>query len=116
MSLLVLSSSSSPTRTPSILAVQISEKLTKTIYPLWSAHVLPAIHAAQLKGLLTDDEEPPEKSFKVTKEDKTEVQQPNPAYAARVGRDQAILGYLLSSLTRKTLMHVSLLESICVVL
>jgi hypothetical protein len=66
--------------------------------------------------LLTDDEEPPEKSFKVTKEDKTEVQQLNSAYAARVARDQAILGYLLSSLTRKTLMHVSLLESICVVL
>jgi hypothetical protein len=35
------------------------------------------------------------------------VKQYNPAYTPWVARDQAVLGYLLSTLTRETLMHVS---------
>jgi hypothetical protein len=35
------------------------------------------------------------------------VKQYNPAYTPWVARDQAVLDYLLSTLTRETLMHVS---------
>jgi hypothetical protein len=35
------------------------------------------------------------------------VKQYNPAYTPWIARDQAILGYLLSTLMRETLMHVS---------
>jgi hypothetical protein len=66
-----MSSSAPPssTTTPSILAVQISEKVTKNNYPLWSAQVLPAIRAAQLEGLLTGDEKQLEKTLSVSKVD-----------------------------------------------
>jgi uncharacterized membrane protein YgcG len=102
-------SSSTPltTTTPSILAVPISEKLTKSNYPLWSAQILPAIRAARLEGLLSGAEESPEEYISITNADKTVVKQPNPAYSAWVAQDQAVLGYLLSSLTRETLLHVS---------
>jgi hypothetical protein len=68
-------SSSTPftTATPSILAVLISEKLTKSNYPLWSVQVLMAICAARLEGLLTDIEKSPEEFISVTNEDKTIV-------------------------------------------
>jgi hypothetical protein len=43
----------------------------------------------------------------VTNVDKTTSKESNPAYASWMARDQAVLGYVLSSLTRETLMHVS---------
>jgi hypothetical protein len=98
----------SPTTTiPSILSIPFSEKLTKTNYPLWCAQVLSTIRAAQLDGLLTGAETAPEQYLTVTRADKMVSKEPNPAYASWVARDQAILGYVLSSLTRETLMHVS---------
>jgi hypothetical protein len=43
--------SSSTTTIPSILAIPISEKLTKSNYPLWSAQVLSVIWVVQLHDL-----------------------------------------------------------------
>jgi hypothetical protein len=68
---------------------------------------LPAIHAAQLEGLLTSDEKRPEKTLKASKADNSTDEKPNPTYIAWLARDQAVLGYLLESLTRETLLHVS---------
>jgi hypothetical protein len=107
MGLPVSSSTPFTTAIPSILAVLISEKLTKSNYPLWSAQVLRAIRATRLEGLLTGIEKSLKEFISIMNEDKTVVKQPNPAYSAWVARDQAILGYLLSSLTRETLLHVS---------
>jgi hypothetical protein len=42
----------------------------------------------------------------VTNADKTTNKEINPAYTSWVTRDQAVLGYLLSPLTRETLLHV----------
>jgi hypothetical protein len=97
----------SATTIPSILSIPISEKLTKDNYPLWRAQVLPAVRAAQLEGLLTGAEESPEQFVSIPNADKTITKQVNPTYVAWMARDQAVLGYLLSSLTRETLMHVS---------
>jgi hypothetical protein len=105
-----MSSSSSPfssTTIPSILSIPISEKLTKTNYPLWRAQVLPAIHATQLEGLITSAEKVPEQSISVTNDDKTVSKEINPSYIAWIARDQSVLGYIISSLTRETMMHVS---------
>jgi uncharacterized membrane protein YgcG len=99
--------SSSTTTIPSILSIQINEKLTKTNYPLWRAQVLPALHAGQFEALLTGDDPAPEQYLVVTNVDKTTTKQINPAYTSWIARDQAVLGYLLSSLTRETLLHVS---------
>jgi hypothetical protein len=106
MSLTAIPPSSTTTTIPSILAVPISEKLTKSNYPLWSAQVLPAIHAAQLYDLLTGDEVSPVKKLSTEIDGKT-IKQPNPVYTVWVAQGQAVLGYLLSTLTHETLMHVS---------
>jgi uncharacterized membrane protein YgcG len=106
MSSSATSSISSSTTTPSILAAPVSEKLTKSNHPLWHAQVVPPIHVAQLEDFLTGNEKQPEKDITVTI-DKKSVKQRNPAYTAWMARDQTVLGYLLSSLTRETLMHVS---------
>jgi hypothetical protein len=98
---------STTTTIPSILSISISEKLTKMNYPLWRALVLPALRIAQFEGLLTSDDLPSTKQINVTNDDKTATSIENPAYIAWVARDQAILRYLLSSLTHKTLMHDS---------
>jgi hypothetical protein len=61
--------STTPT-VPSILNVQISEKLTKSNYLLWSAQVLPALHAAQLQDLLTSIKMTPTKEITTMVDDK----------------------------------------------
>jgi hypothetical protein len=91
---------------PSILTVPVSEKLTRAHYPLWSAQVVPTIRAAQLEDLIFGVEKAREKEITVLTNDKS-TQQWNPAYTAWVAQDQAIIGYILSTLTYETLMHVS---------
>jgi hypothetical protein len=97
MSSNALSLSSSTTTIPSILFVSVSEKLMKTNYLLWCAHVLLAIRAAQLKDLLTANDVAPAKTIIITNIDKSSTTMTNPAYASWVAWDQAVLGYLLSS-------------------
>jgi hypothetical protein len=74
--------------------------------PQWQAQVLPAIRAAQLEDLLTGRDLQPAKTILAQVDGKT-VQQPNPAYAKWVAQDQSVLRYLLSSLTREALLHVT---------
>jgi hypothetical protein len=101
MSSTAASPSSSSTTIPSILAVPISEELTKSNYPMWHAQVL--LRAVQLNDLLTSEEKQSDKEITI---DEKSVKQRNPAYTAWMVRDQVVLGYLYSLLTRETLMHV----------
>jgi hypothetical protein len=87
---------------PSPPSFPISQKMIKTNY----AQVLPAINATQFEDLLTGDDFAPDKHLVITNPDKSTSSTPNPAYTSWVARDQAILSYLLSSLTRETLLHV----------
>jgi hypothetical protein len=80
--------------------------MAKANYPLWSAQVLPTIQSAQLEDLLTGDDLPSDKDITTTVDNKP-VKQRNLSYSAWVTRDQAVLGYLLSTLTRETLQHIS---------
>jgi hypothetical protein len=68
---------------------------------------MPAIRAAELEGFLTSDEKAPTKTV-TSKDDKgQDVVLHNPAYSQWVARDQAVLGYILSSLSRETLVLVA---------
>jgi hypothetical protein len=49
----------------------------------------------------------PDKHLVMTNPDKSTSSTPNPTYTSWVARDQAVLSYLLSSLTHETLLHVS---------
>jgi hypothetical protein len=60
----------------------------------------------QLDDLLTGGEKQSDKEITVIIDEKS-VKQRNPAYTEWTARDQAVLGYLLSSLTCETLMHAS---------
>jgi hypothetical protein len=102
-----MSSSAAPIPSTTILSIPISEKLTKTNYPLWRAQVLLAISAAQLDGLLTDAENAPKQYISVTNDDKPVSKEINPTYNSWVAWDKDVLGYVLSSLTGETLMYVS---------
>jgi alpha-D-ribose 1-methylphosphonate 5-triphosphate synthase subunit PhnH len=95
MSSAAVSSSSSSTTIPSILAISISEKLTKSNYPLWHTHVLPTVRATQLDDLLTGEEKEPDKEITVIIDEKS-VKQHNPTYTTWMARDQTVLGYLFS--------------------
>jgi hypothetical protein len=55
--------------------------------------------------LLLSVEKAPNKELTVVIDDKSE-QKRNPAYTASVARDQAVLGYILPTLTHETLLHV----------
>jgi hypothetical protein len=77
---------------------------------LWKAQILPPIRAAQLEGLLTGVGAMPAQTI-VVRTGNTTSAQPNPEYARWVSRDQAVLGYLLSSLMREVLMGVTTLTS-----
>jgi hypothetical protein len=63
---------------------------------------MPAIRAVKLEGFLTGVKKVPSKII-ASKDDKGQVvEQHNPTYSQWVAHDQAVLGYLLSSLTRET--------------
>jgi hypothetical protein len=64
------------------------------------------VRVAQLNDLLTGEEKQPDKEIMVVIHEKS-IKRRNLAYTAWMTRDQNVLGYLFSSLTRETLMHVS---------
>jgi hypothetical protein len=86
MSASIMTSASSIATIPSILAIPISEKLTNANYPLWSAQVLLAIHAAQLNDLLIGADSQPEKELTTIVNNKP-VKSRNPVYSAWVAWD-----------------------------
>jgi hypothetical protein len=90
-------SSSNTTVVPSTIPPSFS----KMNYLLWRLQ-LPAIRAAQLEDLFGVEKVPPktlaEKSGEMV------IGKPNPAYIAWMTRDEALLGYLLLSVTRDVLM------------
>jgi hypothetical protein len=90
---------SSSTSIPTSFAIPVAEKLTKSNHLLWHTQIMPAIRVVQLQGFLDGTEPKPSKTLQKKVSD-TIVDEPNPAYAQWVACDQAVLGYLLSSLTQ----------------
>ncbi|KAK1686750.1 hypothetical protein QYE76_047598 [Lolium multiflorum] len=110
---LMASSSAAPVLN---LGHPLTDKLSRTNYHGWRAQVLPAIRGARVFGLLDgSDAAPPEmlteKPADKDGADQTEKSVPNPAYDAKIARDQIVLGYLLQSIGPEVLPHVHRIET-----
>ncbi|CAN6179359.1 unnamed protein product [Urochloa humidicola] len=97
---MVFPGSSASAAAPS-LGFPVTEKLAKNNFQLWKAQVLSALRGAQMAGFIDSSAAPPPKM--VPKADKPDEQVPNPEYDLWNARDQQILNYLLSSLSREIL-------------
>jgi hypothetical protein len=102
----MVSDSSSPTTIPSSFSIPVSKKLMKTNYFLWSAQIMPPIRAAKMEGLLTSTG-PMSTKLITVKTSETTQEVPTPEYVKWLARDQALLGYILSSLMHDALMGVT---------
>lgn len=100
-------SSSSTASTNPLFGVQVSEKLTKGNYALWSAQVLAAIRGARLDGHITGATAAPSMEIEKTASDKATEKIVNPAYQEWFASDQQVLGFLLSTLSRDILTQVA---------
>jgi hypothetical protein len=102
----MVSDSSSSTTIPSTFSIPIAKKITKSNYRLWRAQIMSLIWAAQMEDLLIGDDVMPAKTIRVKTGDTT-TDKPNPEYTHWLTYDQALLGYILSSLTREVVMGVT---------
>jgi hypothetical protein len=81
------------------------KKLTPHNFRLWRAQVLSAIGVTQLEGFI-DGDKAPVKTIEIEKDSKTLVV-PNSDYVIRCARDQHVLMYLVTSLSREVLAGVA---------
>ena len=91
------------------LGYPVTEKLAKNNYPLWRAQVISALRGAQMSGYVDGSVTAPEKMVLTSSSDATPI--PNPAYDKWEVKDQQVLNYLLSSLSRDILVQVIPAES-----
>jgi hypothetical protein len=80
----------------------VTEKLAKNNFPLWRAEVMTALRGAQVAHLISAD------ALVLAKEiarsaDKPIEMIPNPEYDNWVAKDQQVLNYMLSSISREIL-------------
>ena len=97
--------SSSSTSNP-LSGIQVQEKLTRLNYAVWAAQILAAIHGARLEGYITGKTEAP--AAKVEKKaGETTTLVDNPAYEEWFARDQQVLGFLFSALSKEVMVQVA---------
>jgi hypothetical protein len=109
-----MASSSSATAAANLAAALGSpptEKLTRQNHLFWKTQVLPALHGAQVLGLLDGSDAAPSKTLEVEDSEKKKSTVPNEAYAVWLARDQTVLSYLVKGLDVDLLSHVVGLES-----
>ena len=86
----------------------ISHKLTKINHPTWKAQALAAIRGMGLQGLITGKDKAPDAEVKEKDKDgKTIKVVKNPAYEEWLARDQQVLNFILSSLSKEILPQVA---------
>jgi hypothetical protein len=106
-----MASSSIPHAALSLGFLPVSEKLTRGNHPLWRAQVLSSIRGAELYNFHSPTAEPPPKYLAKEGEDKDVAPILNKEYEAWVAKDQQVLSYLLSSLSREILQQVLTAET-----
>jgi hypothetical protein len=99
-----MTSSSSPSILASV-SIPVSEKLTRDNFCLWRVQVVPVIHAVQLEEFIDGSKKAPEKTMEIEKDTKKMVV-PNPDYIVWRVRDQHVLTYLVTPLSREVLAGV----------
>jgi hypothetical protein len=90
------------------LGYPVTENLARNNHALWRAQVLSALRGAQAEKYINSATPvPPQKVPKAA--DQPDDIVPNPYYDAWVAKDQQVLNYLLSSMSREILSHVTML-------
>jgi hypothetical protein len=84
--------------------IPIAEKFTRSNFPLWKALVVSALKGAQLSKFLEGKVEVPPETL-ASDDKKMEV--PNPEFATYVAKQQQMLNFLFSSLSKEMLEYVA---------
>jgi hypothetical protein len=109
------SSSSAALAFPPIGFIPVSEKLTRSNYPMWRLQVLSAIRGTLLAEYIKPTATPlemyltPVKKDGAKPDDDKESPVPNPDYETWIAKDQQVLNYLLSSLSKEIFSQVTAL-------
>ncbi|KAK1620240.1 hypothetical protein QYE76_025757 [Lolium multiflorum] len=106
-----MSSSSSSTVLVVALGSPPSQKLTRGNFLFWKTLVLPTLRGAQVLPLLEGTDVAPPEFIEEEDADKKKIKTAILAYAAWIARDQAVMSYLLNSLSPDILAHTVGLES-----
>jgi hypothetical protein len=86
----------------------VSEKLSRTNHQSWKAQVQAALRGAQLTDWLEATAQPPVRFLPKKKpDDDKEEPVVNPEYGSWVAKDQIVLSYLLTNLSKEILGHVN---------
>jgi hypothetical protein len=103
-----MASSSAIGSTTPLLSYVIAEKLTKTNYSLWKAHVIPILRGAQLQGYLDDIKVASDKMIEsmAIREKVEATQEVNTQYIQWSVMEQQVLSFLLMSMTKKGMAQV----------
>jgi hypothetical protein len=87
-----------------VLGYPVTEKLAKNNYSLWKAQVTLALRGVQMMGYVNGTTATPAKTVPTSATDATPIT--NPAYEEWEVKDQQVLHFLLSSLSRDILGQV----------
>lgn len=90
----------------SLIGCPVTEKLSKNNFPLWSMQVLSALRGCQLEHYIEPEAEAPPKKIAKDAAKPTELTD-NPEYKEWVAKDQQIVNYLLSSISKEVKVQVS---------
>jgi hypothetical protein len=88
----------------------VSEKLTRGNYAMWHAQVSSTLKGAQLASFIKPSAAPPAEFLapaNPSSKDKAADPEPNPDYEKWVTKDQQVLSYLFSSLSKEVFAQVS---------
>jgi len=100
---MVFPSSSTVLAAISLGFLPVTEKLTRSNHAMWHAQILSALRGAQAEHFIDPAARPPEKYLAPKGNKKMDDEPPvvNPEYEKWVAKDQQVLSYLLTSLSRE---------------
>jgi hypothetical protein len=86
-----------------------SEKLNRTNFQSWKAQVTSALKGAEMAKFIDPSEQPPPPFLKPedSKDGKKADPEPNPDYVSWVAKEQTVLNYLQSNMSKEILGHVN---------
>jgi hypothetical protein len=91
----------------SVFIFPITEKLNCSNHPMWKMQVLSALRGAELATFISPTAQPPAPFLEPMKgEEKKDPPAANPNYAPWVAKDQQVLSFLLTSLSKEILRQI----------
>jgi len=100
MAFQLASSSSGVSSVPSF-GFSVTEKLDQKNFPMWKLQVSSALKGAQLFSFIGPNSNPLSPFLEAKTDDKKGDMEPNPDYESWVAKDQTVLSFLLTSLSKE---------------